>query len=120
MRFLPVLIAVLVGACQPIPSTDAGDTAVSSPTSAAADCAARGGEMKPVGRAQTLQCVVTYADAGKRCTTGSDCLGDCRVDDAPFPAAGSAAVGRCQAESQVFGCYARLEDGKATPAICVD
>jgi putative hemolysin len=86
----------------------------------AAQCAERGGTLKPVGRAQTMQCVIAYADAGKRCTTGSDCQGDCRIEDAPFPNAGASAVGRCQADSQPFGCHARVEDGKATPAICID
>ena len=76
--------------------------------------------MQAVGRAQTMQCVVAYADAGKRCTTGSDCAGDCRVESTPFPEAGANAVGQCQADSRPFGCHAKVENGKATPAICVD
>lgn len=123
-RLLIATIALMAAACQPMPETvDTADVppAVQVPENATpAECAARGGTMQRVGRAQTMQCVVTYADAGERCTTGSDCQGDCRVEDAPFPTSGADAVGRCQADSRPFGCYARVENGKATAAICVD
>ncbi|MGA0546687.1 hypothetical protein ACO2Q1_15550 [Brevundimonas sp. VNH65] len=115
---LSLSLALSLVACAPKTVETDAETAVQTPT--AADCAARGGTMQPVGRAQTMQCVVRYADAGKRCMTGSDCAGDCRVEQAPFPEAGAAAVGQCQADSRPFGCYARVENGKATPAICVD
>lgn len=114
-----ILSALMLGAaaCQPMPETDvAGPT--QTPT--AAECAARGGELKPVGRMQSIQCVITYADAGKRCTDGDQCAGDCRLEDAPFPEAGTAAVGQCAATSDRFGCHATVEDGKATPALCID
>ena len=126
-RLMILAAALLMAACQPMPSTDVEvnqpyETPVRSvPENATpAECATRGGTMKPVGRAQTMQCVVAYSDAGKRCTTGSDCQGDCRVEEAPFPEAGAAAVGRCQADSQPFGCHAKVENGRATPAICID
>ena len=109
---------MVLSACAPHNVETGAEGAVQTPT--AADCAARGGTMQPVGRAQTMQCVVKFADAGKRCTTGSDCAGDCRVEQAPFPEAGAAAVGQCQADSRPFGCYAKVENGKATSAICVD
>lgn len=115
-----VLLALIVSACAPAGSAGNAGPDAAVRTSAVADCAARGGPMQPVGRAQTMQCVVKFADAGKRCTTGSDCAGDCRVEQAPFPEAGATAVGQCQADSRPFGCYARVENGKATPAICVD
>lgn len=110
--------ALTLSACAPGAAEIGAEHAVQTPT--AGDCAARGGTMQAVGRAQTMQCVVKYADAGKRCTTGSDCAGDCRVEQSPFPEAGAAAVGVCQADSRPFGCYAKVENGKATPAICVD
>ncbi len=128
MKRLLILAAFMVAtACQPIPAADVdidttdvppGVQVSENPTPT--ECAARGGRMQPVGRAQTMQCVVAYADAGKRCTTGSDCLGDCRVEDAPFPQAGTSAVGRCQADSQPFGCHAKVENGRTTAAICID
>ena len=122
MKFRMVALAaaalMAVASCAPRAVETGAEGAVQTPT--AADCAARGGTMQAVGRAQTLQCVVKYADAGKRCTTGSDCAGDCRVESTPFPTEGAAAMGVCQADSRPFGCYARVEGGKATPAICVD
>ena len=138
MKRLIFIAALLAAACQPLPAEDAAQpspgqggteidtTDVPPPvrvpeSAAAADCMARGGEMKPQGRMQTLQCVVSYADAGKRCTTGGDCLGDCRVEDvAAAPAAGTTAVGQCQATNSRFGCYTPVEDGKAGATICVD
>ena len=39
-------------------------TKITGSSAAAADCIARNGTMQPVGRMQTMQCVVRYADAG--------------------------------------------------------
>ncbi|HEY0927833.1 hypothetical protein, partial [Brevundimonas sp.] len=87
----------------------------------ATECAARGGKMLPQGRMQSVRCVITYADAGRRCTTGSDCQGDCRVEEvAGTPQAGAAAVGTCQRDSSRFGCYTTVENGRAEATICVD
>lgn len=119
MRPILMIGALLLAACQPISQPVQSPGLPSGPVSAA-DCAANGGKMRPVGRAQTTQCVIAYADAGKPCSTGSDCLGNCRVETAPFPEAGRPATGRCQADSQPFGCHATVENGHAGPAICVD
>lgn len=140
MKRLMIVAAFLAAACQPLPAADAQAGATDGPdvvtdvdttdvpppvrvpeSAAAAECQARGGQMQPQGRMQSLQCVVSYADAGKRCTDGDDCLGDCRVEDVTSaPRAGAAAVGQCQPTSSSFGCYTRVEDGKAEAAICVD
>jgi putative hemolysin len=127
-RILIAAAALLAAACQPMPTEDASPDLAQTPAAAsaagtedAAACAAAGGKMLPQGRMQTVRCVITYADAGRRCTTGSDCAGDCRIDDvANVPAAGADAVGMCQATSSRFGCYTTVEDGKARPTICVD
>lgn len=122
-----VTATLLMAACQPMTTADGQVRQpyerpnVAVPENATpAECARRGGTMRPVGRAQSMQCVVAYADAGKRCTTGSDCLGDCLAKDAPFPTAGTNAVGVCQADSDPFGCRATIENGRATAAICID
>lgn len=117
MKRLMILAGLALAACQPMPATHDGGP---GQTPSADACAARGGTLQPVGRAQTLQCVIAYADAGKACTSGAQCAGDCRIEDAPFPAAGAAASGRCQADSRPFGCHATVENGKATAAICID
>lgn len=120
MRHLIIAAAALLAsACTPM-TTGSADPSVPGQSVSASACAARGGEIKRVGRMQSEQCVIKYADAGKQCTDGDQCAGDCRIEDSPFPNAGQTAQGRCQAESQNFGCHASVEDGKATPAICID
>lgn len=129
MKRILIAAAVLMAACQPLPAndgkTDLGEAAPAVQSVAgsedAAACARAGGKMLPQGRMQTVRCVVSYADAGARCTDGDDCAGDCRVEDvANAPAAGTNVVGQCQASSSRFGCYTTVEGGKAEATICVD
>jgi hypothetical protein len=129
MKRILIAAAVLMAACQPLPANDGKtDLAEAAPavqsvagTEDAAACARAGGKMLPQGRMQTVRCVITYADAGTRCTDGDDCAGDCRVEDvANAPAAGTNVVGQCQASSSRFGCYTTVEGGKAEATICVD
>jgi len=127
MRRLIIAAALLAAACQPAPvKGDLGFGNEPAPVKisespAAADCVRRGGTMQAVGRMQTMQCVVRYADAGKRCTDGDQCAGECRVADVTArPAQGATVVGQCQADSNRFGCFTRVEDGKAEATLCVD
>ena len=121
MKRFVILAALFAAACQPMPDDGGAGPVGQTSASEASACAARGGEMLPQGRMQTLQCVVSYTDAGKRCTDGDDCQGDCRVEDVTAaPPAGAAAVGQCQAKSGRFGCYTKVEGGKAEATICVD
>jgi hypothetical protein len=129
MKRILIAAAVLMAACQPLPANDGKtDLAEAAPAAQsvagsedAAACARAGGKMLPQGRMQSVRCVITYADAGTRCTDGDDCAGDCRVEDvANAPAAGTNAVGQCQASSSRFGCYTTVEGGKAEATLCVD
>ena len=127
-RLIIAVAALLAAACQPMPASDAAATPApaqsqvsAAGTTDAALCATQGGKMLPQGRMQTVRCVITYADAGRRCTTGSDCAGDCRIEQAAnAPHAGAAAVGQCQRDSSRFGCYTTVENGKAEATLCVD
>lgn len=86
-----------------------------------AECEAAGGSVARDGMRGWEQCIQTFADAGKACTDNADCLGQCRLslgDD--MPEAGKPITGKCQATDSPFGCYATVEDGRATPALCVD
>ena len=76
--------------------------------------------MKRVGRLQTLQCVIAYADAGKSCRSGADCAGDCRAEQGLDISPGQQAAGFCQATSDQFGCSTRVENGRAQSTICID
>lgn len=115
IRALTACLALAVAACAPPPTTPSDTPSLSS-----AACEARGGTMKPVGRMQTVQCVIAYADAGKPCTDGSQCQGDCRAE--PAGAANEAAPvrGVCQAESNRFGCFTTIRNGRAEPTLCID
>jgi hypothetical protein len=135
MKRLMMAAALFAAACQPMPAdggkTDlaevSGQTPVQTPAQSAAGgtdaavCAAQGGKMLPQGRMQTMRCLISYTDAGTRCTDGDQCQGDCRIEEAAgTPHAGTAAVGQCQANSSRFGCYTTVEDGKAEATLCVD
>lgn len=131
---------LLAAACSPMPATETastqGDATQIEPPHAdpmppvdpnptpgqgadAAACAARGGEIRRVGRMQSEQCVILYADAGKVCRDGDDCLGDCRAAEAPLKDRDNAS-GVCAADSNRFGCITTIENGRAEHTLCVD
>ena len=86
-----------------------------------ASCQAEGGSWTRQGRLQSYMCVTSYADAGKQCTDGDQCAGDCRLPDGERAGMNSGPVtGVCQASSVPFGCFTRVEDGKAAATLCVD
>ncbi|MBO9559616.1 MAG: hypothetical protein J7515_13685 [Caulobacter sp.] len=120
MRKFSILAAAsltlsLLAACAPAAGPDAAPPKAQN---AEADCAARGGSMQPVGRLQRPTCVVPYADAGKACSDKADCQGAC-IAEGNLEAQG-ATTGQCQKTNVQFGCYAKIVNGKATAAICVD
>jgi hypothetical protein len=90
---------------------------------ARAVCVDQGGTVRDLGIFGTPTCVLPYADAGRPCTGDTDCLGQCRLDGAetdPPPAVGAEVKGRCQVDTDDFGCYTTVEGGKAELTICVD
>jgi putative hemolysin len=110
----------LLAACAPAAQAPAQVPAAQVPAAQSADasCAARGGTLQPVGRLQRSTCVTPYADAGKTCSDKTDCQGAC-IAEGNLEAQG-ATTGQCQKTNVQFGCYARIVNGKATAAICVD
>ena len=113
LRLLLAGAALTLAACAPPPPMDeAPERPIQSLT--AAECAAR------VGRMQTVQCVVRYSDAGKRCTDGSQCQGDCRAEPTAATREGQAVAGVCQATSNRFGCFTTVTNGKAEATLCID
>lgn len=120
MRSLIPVLAMLVAACTPMP---VAVTDIEKPvqTAGAGACAARGGTLKAVGRLQSIQCVVAYTDAGKRCNDSDQCQGDCRVEgNSDLPEGRPVAAGVCQVDSDRFGCFTTIEDGRAQATLCVD
>jgi hypothetical protein len=118
MRLLIVGLALFAAACSPMAGQAPAPRA--SGQGAEANCAARGGTLQPVGRMQSFQCVIRYADADKRCTDGDQCGGDCLLAEAGSVQAGTTAAGQCAPTSDRFGCATRVEDGKAEPTLCID
>lgn len=118
MRILIAALALMASACSPMAeqAPDAGAPA----QSAEAACAAQHGTLQRVGRLQSVQCVIAYADAGKRCTDGDQCQGDCLAPATGAASAGQAATGQCAPTSNRFGCATRVEDGKADATLCID
>jgi hypothetical protein len=82
-------------------------------------CLARHGHVMVAGLAGNEICALPYADAGRRCTSGSQCAGDC-LYEGPAPRPGQRVVGQCQALAYPFGCRTTVENGRAAGAICVD
>jgi hypothetical protein len=114
-----ILLAACVPAAPPKETHDAQPAAASVPTDAVS-CRLAGGVMKPVGRLQMPQCVLSYADAGRSCSSGDQCAGDCRVVPGMDPVPGQRVAGQCQATSDRFGCSTRVENGRAEATICID
>lgn len=107
------------GGSRPDTASSAADTVPAVAALDAAACTAKGGELRPLGRLQRVQCVVPYADAGKTCNAKADCSGQCLVIGEVV--AGSPASGVCQRDaSENFGCRQRIDGGVAQGTLCVD
>ncbi|KGK56969.1 hypothetical protein NC00_15230 [Xanthomonas cannabis pv. phaseoli] len=114
---------LLLGACSATPASRSGTTAADAQplraaSADAAACTAKGGQLRPVGRMQTVRCIVPYADAGKTCSDNSDCSGDCLVTS--IVPTGAATTGTCQRDSDRFGCRQEVIAGKGQAALCID
>lgn len=121
MRFALTMSALLVLLAGCGTTAPAADPAVADVATDAAQCAASGGRMQPLGRLQREQCVVAYADAGKACSSKADCTGQCLASGDRERVPGEKATGTCQRDvSQNFGCRQRIDGGVAQGTICVD
>ena len=135
MRTLIALVAFIIAAActpaeAPVEPTPAPAGPVAEAPAAApeqivatdeASCKTQGGDWRPVCRMQQPACITTFPDAGKACTDGSQCAGDCLASaEGGFAAGGSAATGVCASDNDPCGCKQKIEDGKATAAVCAD
>jgi len=111
---LAAVAALMLGAC----AAPTAQPAAVSAQSLAAQCAAKGGSILPVGKAQIPTCVTPYADGGKACTDKSQCEGACILEGNLEPQ--DKVAGQCQKTDRLFGCYAKIVNGQSTGAICVD
>lgn len=115
---LAAAFALVASGCSPdVSMTRAG------PSRELQSCAKSGGTLEARGKLRTPICVHPYSDGGRSCSGKADCKGRCiaeRGSEGGLPEAGSAVLGRCQADDKLFGCYAEVEGGKARGGICVD
>ena len=86
---LTALAALLLAGCAPT-----AEPAAPTAASLASACAAKGGKIQPVGKAQIPTCVTPYADAGKACTDKSQCQGACILEGNLEPQ--GPVTGQCQ------------------------
>ncbi len=103
-------LALLLAACAPV---------AAPPASPLASCEAQGGRLMRIGRMNAEHCVLPYRDAGKACTSGDQCEGQC-VGRETAMAPGQNAVGACQTEHPMFGCFATIEDSRVAGILCID
>lgn len=81
-------------------------------------CIDAGGKVMRDGILGAYRCTQNYPDAGKACSSSSDCIGQCRVNG--VVADDGTAEGACQRTDSPFGCFAIVENGRGGPSICVD
>ena len=128
MRFQLIAAAFAIAACAPLQqdqpiASAAPQLAVEKPVPAATQsaCLSQGGDWAPICRLQRPACVVKFSDAGKACTDSDQCQGVCYANPAGGASqAGKVVTGACSNNSNPCGCNARVEDGVASPILCVD
>ncbi len=120
MRIMLMAGLAVLAACAPVPAEQSAPVGPNSTMAdnAAAECRALGGVVERRGRLQAELCVRPFADAGKTCTDGDQCAGDCVTETAHQD--GAPVTGQCQADDRPFGCFAKVENGRATGGICID
>lgn len=64
-------------------------------------------------------CVKPLADAGKVCTDGSQCVGECMVEQR-WSNTTDRMSGACQRNTRPPNCGAILVDGRPVPVLCAD
>lgn len=116
-RIIALISFLILAACADEPAQTASSAPREKPT--LENCARLGGYVQRVGLLGREACVVPYKDAGKACTDGSQCEGDCWGEARPY-APGELATGKCQPTNMPFGCNSRIDNGVASPVLCVD
>ncbi|MET0544855.1 MAG: hypothetical protein ABWZ40_00965, partial [Caulobacterales bacterium] len=81
----------------------------------------KGGGLQHVCLMGKIACVVTFADAGKACTDGSQCESKrCLVEYSATDDPKVAMKGVCKGTDNPCGCFTYMENGKPGPGLCVD
>lgn len=126
--------ALMFGACDPHNWNDPNrgktptETVATDPATATpvkperaeteAACQAQKGDWRRVCMRGNYMCVTTFADAGKTCSSSSECGGRCLAEGSPD--FGAKVTGKCSVNNDPCGCFQTVEDGEAQPGLCVD
>ena len=113
-----VALATALAATIAFAATNAGQPSPAAARAMRAECAAKGGTISTAGLAAKPHCVLPTRDAGRPCTSSSQCEAGCIAPKSAPPNA--PVTGRCKENTEPFGCRALVEDGKAQPMMCVD
>jgi hypothetical protein len=116
-----LMLVATLAACASIEPATPANRSFQTPNGRAACLAAEGQWTWPgmpgQGEPDDFQgiCIVELPDAGKPCTSSSQCLGTCRASDVT----GTEAKGVCSTTNYAAGCFTLVEEGIAQ-AICAD
>jgi hypothetical protein len=89
-----------------------------TPAKTAEACKAQNGDWRRVCMMGNYMCVSTFADAGKTCSSSSECGGRCLAEGSPD--FGAKVTGKCSVNNDPCGCFQTVENGEAQPGLCVD
>jgi len=85
------------------------------------ECDKLRGNYSRQGLAGNYMCILTFSDAGKQCSSASQCFGECIVRGNGYPKPQQMPIGQCKSDNSPFGCYATIdENGAARPLLCRD
>ena len=91
-----------------------------------------GGAVRPLCMSQQDKCVTPFPDAGKNCSSSSQCKGKCMVDltahcdgkgkctEPEVPETGAKILGTCQVDDDPCGSFILVEGGVAQAPFHVD
>ena len=131
MKYFFVMFALVLAGCTTGSATNEGDEKTyervkfvgeKATSEERAKCESVGGTVRRAGMAGWEHCIQNMPDAGKVCSDSSDCTARCEIppQEGREYSPGEAATGQCAPTDEIFGCFTRVENGKADATLCVD
>lgn len=89
-------------------------------TTDAKECGTMGGHIQPVCLSGEKVCLTDYTDAGKACSSSTECQGKCVYAGPEGKAVGDSVMGQCEENNNPCGCWQLVEKGELHAQICAD
>jgi len=83
-------------------------------------CAVSGGEYTIGGLIEAEYCLYNYSDGGKACSSSTECQGECMLDKSTSSLSDNIINGVCKSNSDPYGCFSYVENGKFAGGACTD